>query len=80
MPPFTGTGGSWGNRTYSTAIPPQISQGDAISQLELYNVVVAVRLGAPLWQHKAVCIRCYNESVVSVCNSGKTSIYEFVSA
>ena len=68
---LTGIGGSWGNKAYSTSIPPQISQGVAISQLELYNIVVAARLWAPLWQNKAVCIRCDNESAVSVCNSGK---------
>ena len=45
---LTGIGGSWGNKAYSTTIPPQILQGVAISQLELYNIVVAARLWAPL--------------------------------
>ena len=69
---FTGIGGSWGKKAYSTSIPSEISQEVAISQLELYNIMVATRLWAAAWENKAVCIRCDNESVVSVCNSGRT--------
>ena len=61
---LTGIGSSWGNKAYSTSIPSQILQGVAISQLELYNIVVAARLWAPLWQNKVVCFRCDNESTV----------------
>ena len=69
---LTGIGGSWGKRAYSTSIPSEISREVAISQLELYNIVVAMRLWAAAWENKAVCIRCDNESAVSVCNSGRT--------
>ena len=64
--------GIWGKRAYSAQIPSQIACSNSISQLELYNVVVATRLWAPHWRDKTVCIRCDNESAVSVCNSGKT--------
>ena len=69
---LTGIGGSWGNRAYSTSIPFAISQGVAILQLELYNIVIAAKLWSPLWKDKAVCVRCDNESAVSVFNSGRT--------
>ena len=69
---LTGIGGSWGKRAYSTSIPSEISREVAISQLELYNIVVATRLWSPAWENKTVCVRCDNESAVSVCNSGRT--------
>ena len=69
---LTGIGGSWGKRAYSTSIPSEISREIAISQLELYNILVATRLWAAAWENKAVCVRCDNESAVSVCNSGRT--------
>ena len=33
---------------------------------------MALRLWASEWQDSVICIRCDNESVVTVCNSSKT--------
>ena len=38
----------------------------------MYNVLVAVRLWAPLFSNEVVCVRCDRQSVVVSCNSGKT--------
>ena len=69
---LTRIGGIWGSRAYTAEIPPNISFETSITQLEMYNIVVALRLWARDWSNKIICIRCDNESAVSVCNSGKT--------
>ena len=37
----------------------------------MYNIVVAVNVCGHLWQDKVVFISCDNQSVVSVCQSGR---------
>ena len=67
-----GLGGVWGSRVYSVAIPFTLIGDLAITQYELYNILVAVKLWAPHWKDKVVLIRCDNESAVMVCNTGRT--------
>ena len=38
----------------------------------MYSLLVAVKLLAPYWKDKSMCVRCDNESAVVVCNTGKT--------
>ena len=38
----------------------------------MFNVLVATRVWAKLWQHKKLTIFCDNEAVVHVLNTGKT--------
>ena len=40
--------------------------------LEMYNIVIALRLWAHEWQNSVISLKCDNESAVSVCISGKT--------
>ena len=43
-----------------------------IVQLEMLNVLVAVRVWANQWRGKTIVIACDNQAVVSVINTGKT--------
>ena len=43
-----------------------------ITQLEMLNVVVALKVLANLWQNKKVEIHCDNLSVVEIINSSNT--------
>ena len=43
-----------------------------IVHLEMLNIIVALRLWGPLWQHSQVKILCDNEAVVQVVASSKT--------
>ena len=69
---LTGIGGIWGLRAYSALVPPNLAHRISITQVEMYNLLVAVCLWAPLWKNKTIRIRCDNESAVMVCNTGKT--------
>ena len=69
---LTGTGGIWGSRVYSARVPPNLVHCISITQVEMYSVLVTVRLWAPLWKDKSIRIPCNNESAVMVCNTGKT--------
>ena len=81
---LTRVGEIWGSRAYTAKIPHDISSHAFITHLEMYNIVVALRLWAHEWQNSVISIKCDNESAVSVCNSGKTRdtflnlcLYEF---
>ena len=69
---LTRVGGIWGSRAYTAEIPHDISSHVSITHLEMYNIVIALRLWAHEWQNSVISIKCDNESAVSVCNSGKT--------
>ena len=69
---LTGIDGIWGSRVYSALVPPNLVHHVSITQVEMYNILVAVRLWPPLWKDKSIRIRCDNESAVWVCNTGKT--------
>ena len=44
----------------------------AITQLEMVNILVAVKLFAKEWQKKKICVKCDNMAVVQVLSSGRT--------
>ena len=69
---LTGIGGVWGSRVYSAVVPPSLVHCISISQVEMYNLLVVVKLWAPHWENKSIRVRCDNESAVMVCNTGKT--------
>ena len=66
---LTHIGGVWGSRVYAVDIP---FEGLAITQCEMYNIVVAAKLWRLEWENKVVNIKCDNESAVVVCSTGKT--------
>ena len=57
---------------YATPVSPIIGKTLKITQLEMLNVVVALRLWATEWAHSAVKLFCDNLAVVQVGQTGKT--------
>ena len=68
-PTLTHIGGVLGSRVYAVDIP---FKDLAITQCEMYNIVVAAKLWGHEWENKVVNIKCDNESAVAVCSTGKT--------
>ena len=62
-------GGTWGSRVYATEIP---FIDLPITQCEMYNTVVALKLWGHEWRDKVVNVKRDNESAVAVCNTGRT--------
>ena len=56
---------------YHLAVPRHF-QNLAIVHLEMVNVLVAVRIFAKFWHRRSVLVKCDNNAVVQVLNSGKT--------
>ena len=68
---LTGPGGCWCNFVYHLPIPLGFMNW-SIVQLEMVNILLAVRLFQAHWAGKKVLIKCDNEVVVSVLRSGNT--------
>ena len=68
---LTGLGGRWCNFVYHLPIPMGFMNW-SIVQLEMVNILLAVRLFQAHWTGKKVLVKCDNEAVVSVLRSGKT--------
>ena len=68
---MTGLGGRWGNKVYHLPVANQFKHL-AITQLEMVNILVAVKLFAKEWQKKKICVKCDNMAVVQVLSSGRT--------
>ena len=69
---LSGMGAIWRNRVYSTPVPAIPGFDLKIVHLEMMNIIVALRLWGPLWQHSQVKIFCDNEAVVQVVASSRT--------
>ena len=68
---LTGFGGRWASYVY--CIPIEKLYGNlAITQLEMLNILAAIRVFASYWSRKRIHIRCDNLAVVQVLRSGKT--------
>ena len=68
---LTGLGGRWGNKVYHIPVANQF-KNLAITQLEMVNILVAVKLLAKEWQKKKICVKSDNMAVVQVLSSGRT--------
>ena len=62
-------GGAWGSQVYSAEI---LFDALAITQCEMFNIVVTARLWGHDWRDKIVNIKCDNKSAVLVRCIGKT--------
>ena len=69
---LTGLGGTWGNRVYSTPVLGIPGFQLKIVHLEMFNVLIALRLWAKFWKHSYVKIYCDNFAVVQVVQTSKT--------
>ena len=68
---LTGMGATFANMVYALPIPPQFHHLH-ITQLEMLNVVVALKVWASAWSDRTIDIKCDNLAVVEVLTSGKT--------
>ena len=59
------------NQIYAIYIP-QYCQNFSIVHFEMLNILVAVRVWGKNLKNKRILIKCDNQPVVSVLNSGKT--------
>ena len=68
---FTGLGGRWQNIVYHLPI----DRGYAnlgIVQLEMINILVALHTFGSTWKGKRILVKCDNDAVVHVLNTGRT--------
>ena len=69
---FTGMGVVWRDRVYATPIREIPGFVLTIVHLEMFNVLLALRVWGQEWRHSSVKIFCDNHSVVQVVRTGKT--------
>ena len=69
---LTGLGVIWSNRVYATPVLGIPGCQLRIVHLEMFNIVVALRLWAKFWSHSYVRIHCDNMTVVQVVKTSKT--------
>ena len=65
-----GLGGRWENLIYHLPLPSHYANL-GIAQLEMINILLAIRVFASLWHRKSILIKCDNAAVVSVLTTGK---------
>ena len=69
---LTGGGGHFGNRIYFTAYPEFIlQQALNISELEMLNTLIAIKLWAPMLPNHVVRLQCDNLAAVLVLQLGR---------
>ena len=68
---LSGMGGRCENLVYQVKTPPEYSNC-GIVQLEMFNVLVALRVYSKLWHKQKICVKCDNKAVVQVVNNGGT--------
>ena len=67
---LTGLGGCWEYLVYHVPIQKHY-QNLAITQLEMSNILVAMRIFSQYWQGKKIQVKCDNLAVVQVLQTGK---------
>ena len=70
---LTGLGACYNSFVYQYQFKSgEVSPMFSITHLEMWNVLVALRVWGHLWSKKSVTIKCDNQAVVSVVNTGVT--------
>ena len=69
---LTGMGGVWNDKVYSTPIFGIPQKFLNIANLEMLNILIALRVWADEWAHKEVLFRCDNWAVVQVIQTNRT--------
>ena len=69
---LTGLGAVWRDRVYATPVREIPGFVLTIVHLEMFNVLLALRVWGQHWRHSSVKIFCDNHSVVQVVKNGKT--------
>ena len=68
---LTALGGSFNDMVYTLPLHPIIRHLH-ITQLEMLNIVVALKIWANVWKDQRITLLCDNLAVVEVLNNGKT--------
>ena len=69
---LTGGGGHFGDHIYHVAYPDFVlSQGLNISELEILNALIAIKLWSPLLRNHVVRLLCDNSAAVSILQTGR---------
>ena len=68
---LTGFGGCWKNFVYNLPIPLGYRNMNIV-HLEMLNIFLSLNLFKNHWKHIRVLVKCDNEAVVTVLNSGHT--------
>ena len=66
-----GLGAVYQNQVYSIQIPKNF-ENYTIVHLEMLNILVALRVWRQQWPGSKILLKCDNQAVVSVLNSGRT--------
>ena len=66
-----GLGAIYNNQVYAVPLAKGYLNMD-IAQLEMLNILLALRCWASQWATKTILVRCDNAAVVTILNSGKT--------
>ena len=69
---LSGMGGIWSNRVFSCPVLRVPGVKFHINHLEVFNIVLALRLWGQFWANASVCVRCDNLAVVQVVQNYKT--------
>ena len=69
---LTGLGAYWNGRAYATPVYSILGFKLGIVQLEMFNILLALRSWAKSWAHQSILIHCDNMAVVQVVRSGKS--------
>ena len=69
---LTGMGGVWNDKVYSTPIFGIPQKFFNITNLEMLNILIALRVWAHQWANKEVLFRCDNWAVVQVIQTNRT--------
>ena len=69
---LTGIGAIWDNRVYAAPVPSIPGFALEIVHLEMWNIVIALRLWGNLWKHGSVVVHCDNEACVYVIATSRT--------
>ena len=69
---LTGMGAVWRDRVYATPILDIPNFDLKIVHLEMFNIIIALRIWATHWRHSRIKVFCDNLSVVQVVRSSKT--------
>ena len=68
---LTGFGACYDNMVYALPLPESFVEFH-ITQLEMLNVIVALKVWSTVWQNKKITLYCDNMAVVDVITTGKT--------
>lgn len=70
---MVGAGGIWkqGKQYYRCLFPDHVLQGASICHLELWALIVALKLWSPQLDGKAIVVQCDNQAVAELINSGR---------